>query len=107
MPGPADVPSLVGMATGTTYDHDPQTHHDDGPRLRASDAERAATVEVLKDAVTHGLLDLDEGGKPRAPPFAARYRDELPAITADLPPLPVVTTAVGWRSIGSSVVAQL
>jgi hypothetical protein len=41
--------------------------------------------------------------------FATRFRDELPALTADLPPLaiPAVVTEPGWRHIGSAVAAQL
>jgi hypothetical protein len=101
------------MTTGTTHDHDPQPDAPPGgydtPRVRASDAERAATVEVLKDAVAHGLLTPDEGSERMATAFAARHRDELPAVTADLPPLavPAVATSVGWRHIASSLVAQL
>jgi hypothetical protein len=101
------------MATGTTHDGDPQTDRpsstDDAPRMRASDAERTATVDVLKDAVAAGLLEPDEGSERMATAFATRFRDELPAITADLPPLTatVSSTAPGWRQIGSSVTAQL
>ena len=103
------------MTPGTTHDGDTHTggpvRADGGPRLRASDADRAATVAALRDAVAAGLLDHDEGGERMAAAFAARFRDELPALTADLPPsapagrLPV--TGPGWRSLGSTAVAQL
>jgi hypothetical protein len=96
-----------------THEHDPQTDEPrrahDAPRIRASDAERAATVEVLKDAVAQGLLEPDEGSERMATAFATRFRDELPAIMADLPPLtiPVLATPPGWRHIGSAVAVQL
>ena len=77
--------------------------------MRASDADRAATVGVLQNAVGHGLLTLDEGSERMATAFAARWRDELPAITADLP-APVASgpvTPVGWRTLAAGLVAQL
>ena len=83
---------------------------DGGPRMRASDAERSATVGVLQDAVARGLLSHDEGAQRMAIAFAARFRDELPQLTADLPPeIPPTSapTAVGWHSLGSSLVAQV
>jgi hypothetical protein len=100
----ADVPSVIGMTSGTTQDHDPQAR----PRLRASDAERMATVQVLRDAVAHGLLTPEEGSDRMAAAFAACYRDELPSITADLPaPAPVPSIATGWRALAAGLVAQL
>jgi hypothetical protein len=79
-----------------------------GPRIRASDADRTATVEVLQDAVARGLLTHDEGGERMATALAARFRDELPPLTADLPPLPApAPAAAGWRQLGSTLVAQV
>ena len=68
-----------------------------------------ATVEVLRDGVARGLLTPDEGSDRMATAFAARHRDELPALTADLPPLasPVPAAAVGWRPLAAALVAQL
>jgi hypothetical protein len=82
---------------------------DDGPRIRVSDADRSATVEVLQDAVARGLLTHDEGGERIAAAYAARFREDLAALTADLPPAasPVAATAVGWRHLGSALVAQV
>jgi hypothetical protein len=101
------------MTSGTTQQPDPPAggpvRRDDGaPRLRASDDERAATVNVLRDAVARGLLDHDEGGERMAAAFAVRFRDELPRLTADLPPAPAATApAPGWRAVGSAAVTQL
>jgi|tagenome__1003787_1003787.scaffolds.fasta_scaffold20761171_1 hypothetical protein len=93
--------------TSVTTDDDATTT----PRLRASDAERASTVDLLKDAVAQGLLTPHEGSERMATAFAATYRDELPAMTADLPPAPRATvpaaTAPGWRALAATLVAQL
>ena len=82
-----------------------------GPRLRASDADRTATVDVLQDAVARGLLSHDEGGERMVTALAARFRDELPPLTADLPPMPppapTAAAALGWRQLGSGLVAQV
>jgi hypothetical protein len=86
MAGRAGVPGVVALTSGTTQDQDPRT----GPRLRASDAERLATVELLEDAVARGLLTPEEGSDRMATAFAARHRDELPAVTADLPVVSLV-----------------
>jgi hypothetical protein len=101
------------MTTGTPYQHDPHTDRppsaDDAPRIRASQAERTATVELLEDAVVRGLLEPDEGSERMAAAFATRFRDELPAITADLPPLTIsaVPAEPGWRHVGSALAVQL
>jgi Domain of unknown function (DUF1707) len=70
------------------------------PRMRASDAEREAVVRTLLDALARGLLTLDEGDERVAAAYAARYRDELPRLTADLPPAPAsAPVAPGWRAL--------
>lgn len=77
-------------------------------RLRASDADRAAMVARLQEAVGRGLLTLDEGDERMASAFAARYVDELAPLTADLPaPAPGGPAAVGWRQLGEAFVDQL
>ena len=104
MAAPPDMPSVLTMTSGTTQDHDPRT----GPRLRASDADRLATVEAVQAAVAHGLLTPDEGSERMATAFAARHRDELPAVTADLPaPAVPAPAAAGWRALAAALVAQL
>ena len=78
------------------------------PRLRASDADRAATVAVLQDAVGRGLLSPDEGSERMAAAFAATHLDQLPGLTVDLPaPTPAAgRPAPGWRTLGSLAAAQ-
>jgi hypothetical protein len=109
-------PSVGDMTTGPTHEdgarHDDGLRHDEAaPRIRAADADRAATVEVLKDAVARGLLTPDEGSERMASAFAARYTDELPALSADLPaiaaPATAPVTATGWRQLGATLGAQL
>jgi Domain of unknown function (DUF1707) len=75
-----------------------------GTRFRASDVQREAVVHRIHDAVAQGMLTIDEGHQRTTAAFAARYVDELPALTADLPdPAPV---APGWRAIASTAVLQ-
>ena len=57
-----------------------------GPaRLRTSDAEREQIAEILRAAMTEGRLDLTEGEERLAAAYAAKFRDELAPLTADLP----------------------
>ena len=80
----------------------------DVARLRASDAERHATIDVLQDAMTRGLLTPEEGDERMAAAFTARFRDELPALTADLPPAgtttSVATAPTSWRGLLTALV---
>jgi hypothetical protein len=73
------------------------------PRLRASDDERAETVRLLQDAIARGQLTHDEGDERMGTAFAARYRDELPPLTVDLPgaqpATPAPAAATGWRGL--------
>jgi len=70
------------------------------PPARASDAEREETVRTLHDAVARGLLTLGEGDERVAAAYAARLRDDLPRLTADLPPGPSpAPVAPGWRAL--------
>jgi Domain of unknown function (DUF1707) len=77
------------------------------PRMRASDAERLATVTQLQDAVARGLLTPDEGSERMADAFAAVHQDDLAPLTEDLPPAPTVRTAPGWRSLGTLTAEQV
>jgi hypothetical protein len=54
-------------------------------RTRASDAEREEFATVVRTAMTDGRLTLEEGEERMAQVYAARFRDELPPLTADLP----------------------
>lgn len=57
-----------------------------GPnRLRTSDKEREQVAEILRAAMTEGRLTLEEGEERLAAVYAAKYRDELGPLTADLP----------------------
>ena len=70
------------------------------PRMRAADADREAVVRVLLDGITRGLLTLDEGDDRVSAAYAARFLDELPRLTADLPPAPAsAPVAPGWRAL--------
>ena len=55
------------------------------PATRASDAERGQTAALLKQACVEGRLNLDEFGQRVAEAYAARTREELAALTSDLP----------------------
>jgi hypothetical protein len=57
--------------------------------LLASDADRDAAASALADAVAAGRLSLAEHNTRLDALFAARTRDEVAAVTADLPALPV------------------
>ncbi|MBD0274337.1 MAG: DUF1707 domain-containing protein [Acetobacteraceae bacterium] len=57
-----------------------------GPhRLRTSDKEREQVAEILRAAMTEGRLTLEEGEERLAAAYAAKFRDELGPLTADLP----------------------
>jgi hypothetical protein len=77
------------------------------PQMRASDADRLATVEQLQDAVARGLLTPDEGSERMADAFAAIHLTDLDPLTKDLPPAPPEHTAPGWRSLGTLAVEQV
>ena len=78
------------------------------PRLRASDADREAVVQALLDAIARGLLTLQEGDERVTAAYAARFQDELPRLTADLPPRPAsAPVAPGWRTLALLAWLQL
>src|SRR5262249_57746946 len=53
--------------------------------IRASDAEREATIERLRAGLAEGRLDLGAYEQGIATALAATTRDELDTLTADLP----------------------
>jgi len=63
------------------------THPPEG--ILASDADRDAAAEALADAVAAGRLSLADHSARLDALFAARTRDQVTAVTADLPALPV------------------
>jgi hypothetical protein len=83
-----------------------------GPGLRASDADRHATVARLQEAVALGLLTHEEGSDRMAVAYDARYLSDLPPLTADLPQRPsasptVPAAARGWRGLLAMAWVQL
>ncbi|RSM42640.1 DUF1707 domain-containing protein [Amycolatopsis balhimycina DSM 5908] len=73
--------------------------------VRCSDAERAETESALHVAAGKGRLTIAEVEDRIARVYTARYRHELAAITADLPPEPEAVT--GWRPIVSAASRQV
>lgn len=55
------------------------------PQMRASNAERERVVAILQQAGVDGRLTIDEVDERVAAAYAAKYRNELPALTEDLP----------------------
>ena len=53
--------------------------------VRASDAERDQVAQVLQAAAADGRLSPEEAGERLAAAGAARFRDELAGLIADLP----------------------
>jgi hypothetical protein len=58
---------------------------DETPAVRASDAEREQTVDVLRSHVVEGRLTLEEFAQRLDTVYGARTRAELEALTRDLP----------------------
>jgi DUF1707 SHOCT-like domain len=62
------------------------TPWESGPeQVRASDSEREEVATILRAAVTEGRLTLEEGDERLARVYAAKYREDLRPLTADLP----------------------
>jgi hypothetical protein len=59
--------------------------------------------------MARGLLTHEEGDERMAAAFAARFRDELPTLTVDLPPAkpaaPATTPPVGWRGVLTALIS--
>jgi Domain of unknown function (DUF1707) len=71
----------------------PQEPAAGGGRLRASDAEREQALETLKTAFVHGRLARDELDARVGRALTARFRADLAALTADIPPDAAVPAA--------------
>jgi hypothetical protein len=63
--------------------------------LRCSDAERERTGAIVHEAAGAGRLTMEETEDRLGEVYAARYRHELEALTADLP----ATRPAGWKSV--------
>jgi hypothetical protein len=72
--------------------------------LRCSDAERERTSAALHAAAGEGRLSMDEVEERLAKTYAARYRHDLDAVTADLP---LVAATSGWPAIFTLTRQQL
>ncbi|WP_187701753.1 DUF1707 domain-containing protein, partial [Dietzia sp. E1] len=55
------------------------------PAVRASDAEREATAQLLQESYSEGRLTLAEFDERTAAAYGARFRSELLELTHDLP----------------------
>jgi Domain of unknown function (DUF1707) len=53
--------------------------------IRIGDRDRERVARILRAAVGEGLLTLEESDERQAAVYAAKYREELPPLTADLP----------------------
>ena len=75
-------------------------------RVRASDRERQDVVDRLHTALGEGRLDLAESETRMAAAYGARFRDEFPALVADLPSDAAAEEEVApnWGGIWTSVV---
>lgn len=58
--------------------------------MRASDADRDAVVDVLRDAYTAGRLTLEEFGERTSAAYAGKTWSDLRELTADLPERPAL-----------------
>jgi DUF1707 SHOCT-like domain len=54
-------------------------------RMRASDPEREEFATIVREATAEGRLSLAEGDERLAQIYAAKFRDELRPLVADLP----------------------
>ncbi len=78
------------------------------PPLRASDADRQATVHVLQDALARGMLTFEEAGDRMRSAWGTRFVRELPPLTADLPPRPPAPSGPpGWQRVWLLLLEQL
>lgn len=66
------------------------------PGLRASDADREATVTRLHRAATEGRLDPDELEERLSAAYAAKHCTDLEVLTADVTPPAPRTPAAAW-----------
>jgi len=68
-----------------------------GPPVRASDAERDAAVRALAEAAAEGRITLEELGERTDAVLEAVSRDDVAAVTADLPAGPPAADRRGTR----------
>ncbi len=83
--------TLVAMTTPST----PIT----SGALRVSDADRESVAARIRDAAAEGRLTLAEADERQALAYAARTRDDLHPLTADLPQPPRIASRSGPLSL--------
>ena len=74
--------------------------------VRASHAERAATVERLHAALGEGRLELDETEQRVAAAYGSSYRSDLLPLLADLPAAEPRGLRAGWAQVWQTIVRQ-
>lgn len=74
--------------------------------IRASDAERDEIARTIQQATADGRLTVEEADDRLAQVFATKYRDELPALVADLPRTEPDQPGIAGNSSTSSNVGQ-
>ncbi len=75
--------------------------------VRASHAERAATVDRLHAALGEGRLELDETEERVAAAYGSSYRSDLLPLLADLPPAEPRGLRAGWAQVWQTIVRQV
>lgn len=83
-PDPAAAELMPLPATAATVAH-ASSGRDQRPAIRCSDAERDRVARILNLAAGEGLLTLAEVDERLLQVYAARTRDDLVPLTADLP----------------------
>lgn len=77
------------------------------PQLRVSDVERETVATRLREAATEGRLSLDEADERQTLAYAARTRDDLAVLTADLPAPVRAPVQGGWGTLSTAAKRRL
>jgi len=84
----------------------PDPQHQPTPPVRASDAEREATVTRLQTAVGEGRIDLEEFSERAGAAYAATTTAELARLLADLP-VPATAVPAPGQLVGTGSEAPI
>jgi hypothetical protein len=76
-------------------------------RMRASDADRQATVRALQEALARGQLTFAEAAERMTAAWDTRFLADLAPLTADLPPAREPAAPPGWTALAQLAYAQL
>jgi Domain of unknown function (DUF1707)/Domain of unknown function (DUF4190) len=85
---------MTASTTSQVQLRDPLLSHPLAGGLRASDADRERTVDVLSDAFAEGRLSTEELSARVDQVYRARTYAELAAVSADLPSVPAASPPV-------------